>query len=228
MQCSLSEERKYVVVLASGVGKRMGTSLPKQFMCLKGKPVLLHTLEKIRQTDKSFQIVLVLNPAHVHYWEEIEKQYDVDIPCRVVLGGKERFYSVRNALMTIEDEQALVAIHDGVRPFVDKEILEDCFSTAKKYGNAISCVQSTDSVRLLTSDNDSRALERKNIMLVQTPQCFVCSTLKKAYSQPYCDSFTDDASVVENLGEKIHLSKGKKQNIKITTIEDIKTAESLL
>ncbi|MDO5760665.1 MAG: 2-C-methyl-D-erythritol 4-phosphate cytidylyltransferase [Bacteroidota bacterium] len=220
--------KKYVIVVASGVGKRMNASMPKQFLLLKGKPVLLHTLENIYMASKEYHIILVLNAMYMNYWEEVKHKYNIDIPHKIVEGGKERFFSVKNAMASIEDKEALVAIHDGVRPMVTREMMEECFLLAEKQGSAVCCVDSTDSVRIIDDKKESQSIDRQKIKLVQTPQCFYLSVLRRAYLQEYKESFTDDASVVENLGERIFLCKGERHNIKITTPLDLIIAERLL
>lgn len=220
--------RKYIIVVASGVGKRMGEILPKQFLLLKGKPVLVHTLENIYKAGKEYSILLVLNAQHLEIWQQIKTKYQLDIPHKVVIGGKERFFSVKNAIDTIEDKEAWVAVHDGVRPLISKEMIDNCFFVAEKEGSAVCCMDCTDSVRILNEKGDNQSIDRGKVKLIQTPQCFALSVLRKAYLQPYREEFTDDASVVESLGEKITLCKGDKHNLKITTPLDMTIAESLL
>lgn len=220
--------RKYIIVVASGVGKRMGENTPKQFLLLKGKPVLVHTLENIYKAKKDYSILLVLNSRHLEVWEEIKAKYHLNIPHKVVVGGRERFFSVKNAIDTIEDKEAWVAVHDGVRPLISKEIVDNCFFVAEKEGNAVCCMDCTDSVRIINNNESNQSIDRGRVKLIQTPQCFALSVLRKAYLQPYREEFTDDASVVESLGEKITLCKGDRHNIKITTPLDMTIAESLL
>lgn len=221
--------KKYVIIVASGSGKRMGECIPKQFLVLKNKPILLHTLENVYNSSSEYNIILVLNKEHLSLWKDIIEKYDVNIPHKVVYGGRERFFSVKNAIESInENSECLVAIHDGVRPFVNKDILHNCFALAEEKGNAVCCTRCVDSVRIISSNNNNSTFNRDNIRLVQTPQCFYLTTLKKAYQQEYSESFTDDASVVEKTGEKIFLCNGDRKNIKITTPEDLKIAESLL
>ena len=152
----------------------------------------------------------------------------MDIPHRIVFGGGERFFSVRNALMSIDEKECLVAVHDGVRPLVSAEVFEKCFSLAEVRSNAVTCVGSVDSVRLMSVGGNNESVDRDRVKLIQTPQCFKLSLLKKAYSQHYDKKFTDDASLVENLGRKIYLCEGSRENIKITTPFDLKLAECLL
>lgn len=226
MQCL--SYKKYVVIVASGTGKRMGLELPKQFLLLGDKPILLHTLISVYNANKNYNIILVLNKDHIHYWNEILEKYNVNIPHKIVLGGKERFNSVQNAINSITDvdEEALVAVHDGVRPFAGS-VFEPCFKMAEEKGNAISAIKSVDSIRMI-DNSKTRAIDRNSIMLVHTPQCFKLSLLRKAYEQEYSELFTDDASVVESLGETINICEGIRENIKITTPFDLKIAETLI
>ncbi len=206
----------------------MGEILPKQFLLLKGKPVLVHTLENIYKASAEYSILLVLNTQHLEIWEQIKTKYQLNIPHKVIIGGKERFFSVKNAINSIEDKEAWVAVHDGVRPLVSKEMIDNCFFVAEKEGSAVCCMDCTDSVRILNESGENQSIDRGRVKLIQTPQCFTLSVLRKAYLQPYREGFTDDASVVESLGEKITLCKGDKHNLKITTPLDITIAESLL
>lgn len=225
MQCL--SYKKYVIIVASGTGKRMGLELPKQFILLGDKPILLHTLISVYNANNNYNIILVLNQDHVHYWNEILEKYKVDIPHRIVFGGKERFNSVQNAVISIGDkEDALVAVHDGVRPFAGS-VFESCFKMTEEKGNAISAIKSVDSIRMI-ENSKTRAIDRNSIMLVHTPQCFKLSLLRKAYEQEYSELFTDDASVVESLGETINICEGIRENIKITTPFDLKIAETLI
>lgn len=215
---------KYAVVVAGGSGLRMGAAIPKQFLLLKGKPVLMHTLLKFSDCK---QIVLVLPEAQVAYWNELCNQYQFTLPHAIVHGGNERFFSVLNGLNALPDE-GLVAIHDGVRPCITEQIIFNSFNEAEKYGNAIVGVPSKDSVRMV-DDGKSIAVDRSKYYLIQTPQTFNLALLKKAYEQTvYQPTFTDDASVFESAGHHIHLVKGEYTNIKITTPEDLPLAELFL
>lgn len=219
--------RKIAIIVASGTGSRMGGEVPKQFLLLNGKPVLVHTLEKFLDIS-GCEIILALSEEGFSHWEPIARQYLPEATLRLVKGGETRFHSVKNALETIVGEDdALVAIHDGVRPFISLNILLNSFVAAASFGAVVTCVDSKDSVRLVEADRN-RALYRQNVKLVQTPQTFRLSVLREAYSVPFNESFTDDASVVEHMGHAIHLIEGSYSNIKITTPEDLWVGERMV
>lgn len=215
----------YAIIVAAGTGKRMGTDIPKQFLEIAGKPVLMHTIERFRLFDKSVKIIAVLPADQLSYWEELKAEYSFDIPHTIVKGGNSRFLSVKNGLMYVEIP-GLVAIHDGVRPFVRIGTIKRCFEAAEKHGNAIPVIPSADSLRVIT-DKGSIPVDRHNIRQVQTPQVFDAELIKKAFLQEYDPSFTDDATVLEKTGEVIHLVEGNVENIKITKPEDLLVSEAL-
>lgn len=202
----------------------MGSELPKQFLNLNGKPILIRTLEAFHHHDPAIKIILVLPESHQAYWKQLATDHSFDIPIQVVPGGKERFHSVKNGLDTIKEE-GLVAVHDAVRPLVDPDIIESTFNSAEKNGAAISVVKLKESIRQIDGIK-SQAVPRENYRLVQTPQVFRSSLLKRAYEQPYQGDFTDDASVVENIGHPVALVEGSYKNIKITTPEDMELAKT--
>lgn len=216
----------YLIVVAGGTGSRMGADMPKQFLLLKGRPILMRTIERFREALPKLKVVLVMHPDYVDLWNRLCEEYKFDCPCKVVEGGKERFHSVKNGLDSITDAEpdAVVGVHDAVRPLVDTEVIREAYRLAKTQGAVVPVVAATDSVRMLRADGTSVALERKNICLVQTPQVFSLSLLREAYSQPYTPAFTDDASVVESLEKKVTLISGNKENIKITTPVDMEYA----
>jgi 2-C-methyl-D-erythritol 4-phosphate cytidylyltransferase len=219
--------QKIAVIVASGTGSRMGSETPKQFLPLNGKPVLVHTLEKFLSIHDC-HVILVLSESGIAFWQPIAEQFfpDTDIP--VITGGDTRYQSVKNALDSLDiDVPTLVAVHDAVRPLVPLNVILNAYVVAEQFGSAVTCVDSKDSVRLITEDSN-QALERKKVKLIQTPQTFQWDILKKAYELPYIDSFTDDASVVEAAGYAIHLVEGSYANLKITTPEDLFLAEHLL
>lgn len=218
---------KYAIIVAGGSGSRMKSSVPKQFLTLGNKPILVHTIEKFLQIPE-LQLVLALPAEAIEYWNNISSDFFEDASrIKTVEGGKTRFQSVKNALLSIKDSQGLVAVHDGVRPFVSKDIIQASFDLAEEKLTAVVCVDSKDSVRMLEND-DSRSVERKNVKLVQTPQTFDLELLKKAYQVNDNELFTDDASVVEQFGQKIFLLDGDYRNIKITSPEDMQIAEVFL
>lgn len=224
---STTMPRKIAIIVASGTGSRMGGEIPKQFLPLKGKPVLVHTLEKFLAIN-GCEIILALSEEGFGHWESIAREYLPDASLTLVTGGETRFHSVKNALGAIEgDGPALVAIHDGVRPFVSLNILLNSFVAAESFGAVVTYVDSKDSVRL-SEGGTNRALDRRSVKLIQTPQTFRLSVLRNAYNVPYSEHFTDDASVVEHSGHAIHLIEGSYSNIKITTPEDLVMGEVML
>jgi 2-C-methyl-D-erythritol 4-phosphate cytidylyltransferase len=216
----------YVVIVAGGTGKRMGGDTPKQFLELAGKPVLMHTIERFRLFNDAIEIITVLPENQLRSWSELQKRYSFDIPHTLVRGGAHRFLSVKRGLEFV-NSPGLVAIHDGVRPLVKTETIKRCFEEAEKYGNAVPVISPSDSLRLLTG-NSNEPVGKMDIKQIQTPQVFNISLIKKAYRQDYDNSFTDDATVLEKTGERIHLVEGNRENIKITNPEDLFIAQTLL
>jgi 2-C-methyl-D-erythritol 4-phosphate cytidylyltransferase len=219
--------QNHVIIVAGGSGSRMETDTPKQFLLLKGKPVLMHTCETFYRFDPSLSFIIVLPAEHIDTWETLCKTHSFTIPHRVVEGGSERFYSVRNALRTIHPNESLVAIHDGVRPLVSHQTIQTAFDAAYKHGNAIPVIPVIESVRE-KNQTENRIIDRSKLHLIQTPQVFKCSLICKAYEQDYSSLYTDDASVLEEMGEKIVLTKGNLENIKITRPIDLIIAEALM
>lgn len=215
----------YALIVAGGSGERMKTGIPKQFIEIAGRPVLMHTIEKFRLFDSSADIIAVLPENQFEYWKALQKKHSFNIPHTIVKGGETRFHSVKNGLQYI-DEPGLVAIHDGVRPFVSIETIKRCFETAEKLGNAIPVISPPDSVRMITATGNEPA-DRMVIKLVQTPQVFRTGLIKKAFLQEWRPEFTDDAMVLEKAGERINLVEGNRENIKITNPEDLIIARSL-
>ena len=216
----------YALIVAGGEGKRMGTEIPKQFLELDGKPVLMHTISRFREFNESIEIITVLPGNQLQYWAQLCKKYSFFIPNTLVTGGPTRYLSVKNGLQHVE-ENSLVAIHDGVRPLVSTQTLKRCFEAAKKFGNAVPVVSPADSLRMI-NEKGSIQVDRKTIKIIQTPQVFVSGLIKNAYLHKYKADFTDDASVLEELGEIIHLVEGNRENIKITNPEDLVIAAALL
>ncbi|MCF8302278.1 MAG: 2-C-methyl-D-erythritol 4-phosphate cytidylyltransferase [Bacteroidales bacterium] len=204
----------------------MGHDVPKQFMQLGRKPVILHTIERFFRAVAGIEMVIVLPVTEISRWEEIKKQYRFDAPVKIAEGGKQRFDSVKNGLDLLP-EAGLVAIHDAVRPLVHQQVITNSFRLAERYGNAVPAVMPRDSVREVIDDTN-HPMFRESLRLIQTPQTFRTELIKKAYEQAYKPAFTDDASVVENLGKRIHLFEGNYENIKITHPADIPLAEALL
>jgi 2-C-methyl-D-erythritol 4-phosphate cytidylyltransferase len=218
----------YVIIVAGGKGLRMGSDIPKQFLPIGGKPVLMRTLERFRAYDDALQIILVLPEAQQAYWRELCGQYHFDVEYRLANGGQTRFHSVQNGLALVPDEaEGVVGVHDGVRPFPSIEVIRNCYATARTKKAVIPVIPVVETVRHLEGDK-SVTVPRGDYRLVQTPQTFDIQLLKAANRQPYNDGFTDDASVVESYGFEITLVEGNRENIKITTPYDLKIAEVLL
>lgn len=218
----------YVVIVAGGKGLRMGGDVPKQFLLLGGKPVLMRTIERFHAFDAQLQIILVLPPDQQGYWHELCLAHHFKLPYLLVDGGATRFESVRNGLALIpNDAQGMVAVHDGVRPMVSVKVIERCFAMACKAQAVIPVTPVVETLRQIMPDGASQTVNRDAYRLVQTPQTFDLQLLKQAYQQPYSTAFTDDASVVEALGMQITMVEGNKENIKITTPFDLDVCERL-
>ena len=218
--------KRHVIIVAGGKGLRMGGEIPKQFLPIGGKPVLMRTLEAFYSFDNDMHIILVLPLDQQQYWKELCKQYDFSIPYDMATGGETRFHSVKNGLMLV-DGKGVVGVHDGVRPFVSSDVMTRCYMAAEADKAVVPVIEVVETIRLL-QDNGSETVPRNMYRLVQTPQVFEVSLLKEAYEQSYVDNFTDDASVVEALGVKIQLVEGNRENIKLTTPFDLKMAEMLV
>ena len=217
---------KHVIIVAGGIGKRMQSEIPKQFLNVAGKPVLIHTFECFINYSEDIKITLVLPEPYIDFWKSLCKRFTFEIDHKVVEGGPTRFISVRKGLKEIQNG-SLVAIHDGVRPLVAKETLNRVFKKAEETGNAIPAVKINESLRKI-NDKNSFFVNRRKYRLIQTPQCFHAELIKKAYQQEFKEEFTDDATVVEAMGIKINLVAGNMENIKITKPGDIKIAEAFL
>lgn len=218
--------QKYVIVVAGGTGTRMQSVVPKQFIELCGKPILLHTLQKFIDVIPEIKIVLVLSLDFKKEWESICKKYNFNYPVELAQGGETRFHSVKNGLALVPNN-CIVGIHDAARPLVSADTIKNTFKTAQKKGNASPFVPQNESIREIMG-SENWAVDRNSYVIVQTPQCFESSLLKKAFLQDYNSSFTDDASVLEAIGEKINLVEGNRENIKITTQQDLIIAKALM
>ena len=218
----------YIIIVAGGKGLRMGSDIPKQFLPIGGKPVLMRTLERFREYSADLQIILVLPEAQQDYWQELCRKYNFEVEYQLANGGQTRFHSVQNGLALVPDDaEGVVGVHDGVRPFPSIEVISNCYVTARTAKAVIPVIPVVETVRHL-SPLTSITVPRDEYRLVQTPQTFDIQLLKAANRQPYNDSFTDDASVVESYGHPITLVEGNRENIKITTPYDIVVAEALL
>jgi 2-C-methyl-D-erythritol 4-phosphate cytidylyltransferase len=216
----------YAILVAGGKGLRMGTDLPKQFLTLAGKPVLMHTLEAFQKADASTVLILVLPMNQQAFWADLCVRHGFKVPHRLADGGVTRFDSVRNGLEKVEDN-GLIAVHDGVRPLVSAELIRRCFQAAASEGAVVPVHEVSESLRKVEGKG-SRAVDRSLYRAVQTPQTFQSDILRKAYEQDYRGTFTDDAAVVEAAGYHISLVEGIPENIKITTPLDLLLAEQLL
>ena len=221
--------KRYLIVVAGGKGTRMGGEMPKQFQLLGGKPLVMVTLERLNAIDPAMQLILVLPAQHIELWKQLCKEHSFAVPLILAQGGSTRFHSVQNGLAQVDDmEDALVGVHDGVRPFVSPKVLDECFSRAWTDGAAIPMIDLQDSLRHIVGFDATEVVPRDRYRLVQTPQVFKLSLLRRAYEQRFVESFTDDASVVEALGEKVSGVEGNRENIKITTPFDMLVAKTLM
>ncbi len=218
----------YIIIVAGGKGLRMGSDIPKQFLPIGGKPVLMRTLERFREYSEDIQIILVLPEAQQDYWHELCQEYHFDVEYTLANGGQTRFHSVQNGLAKVPDDAiGVVGVHDGVRPFPSIEVIRNCYTTAREKKAVIPVIPVVETVRHLEGEQ-SKTVPRDAYRLVQTPQTFDIQLLKAANRQPYNAGFTDDASVVEAFGYNITLVEGNRENIKITTPYDLKIAEVLI
>ena len=216
----------YALIVAGGKGLRMGTELPKQFLPIGGKPVLMRTLEAFYTYNSEIQIILVLPHSQQDYWKQLCREYFFPVPHVIADGGETRFHSVKNGLAWVKTP-GLVGVHDGVRPFVSQEVISRCYDLAAEKKAVIPVIDVVETVRHLEGEG-SVTVNRDDYKLVQTPQVFDAELLKQAYNQSYTPHFTDDASVVEALGVPVVLTAGNRENIKITTPFDLNIATALL
>jgi 2-C-methyl-D-erythritol 4-phosphate cytidylyltransferase len=216
---------KYAIIVAGGSGTRMGGDIPKQFQLLKGKPVLWHTLKAFTDAYDDIQLVLVLPEAHLQHGETIAKEFSLH-RIRITQGGETRFQSVKNGLRLV-DAHSIVFVHDGVRCLVTPQLIKRCAEMALEKGNAIPAIAATDTIRIETSVGN-HVVDRNHVHIIQTPQTFFSNIIKPAFEQPYEESFTDEANVVEKTGVKINLVEGESTNIKITKPIDLLIAEKIL
>ena len=219
--------KKYLVVVAGGTGKRMGGEIPKQFIVVGDRPVIIHTIDKFVRYDPDIGIIIVLPSDWIDYWNTLSDQYRFRNFDHIVEGGEERFHSVRNGLAKIS-AGSLVAVHDAVRPLVSIDTIRRCFNEAEEKGNAIPVITPSGSVRISTPGEVSSPLDRSRVKLIQTPQVFRSDLILDAYRQEYSPAFTDDATVLEAAGNRINLVEGNPENIKITTLADLLYAGQLL
>ena len=231
----------YAIILAGGKGLRMGGDVPKQFLPVGGLPILMHTIRRFREYSSSLNIILVLPREQHDYWRELCQTYGFQESYAVAEGGATRFHSIQNGLQLVPDDaEGVISVHDGVRPFVSVDVIARCYETARREGTAVPVVPVVETIRQLINhpdatkgrelkrDETSVTVPRDDYRLVQTPQAFDIQLHKRAYRQPFCEAFTDDASVVEAMGHSITLVEGNRENIKITTPFDIVVGEALV
>lgn len=216
----------FIIIVAGGKGLRMGGDVPKQFLPIGGKPVLMRTLERFRAYSGTLQIILVLPKEQQDYWKQLCSDYAFDVDYQLTDGGPTRFHSVQNGLKLVPDDaDGCVGVHDGVRPFVALDVIGRCYDEARRSGAAIPVVPVVETLRHVPSGKN---VLRSDYCLVQTPQVFAVGLLKAANRQDYSERFTDDASVVEAYGAAVTMVDGNRENIKITTPYDLKVAEALI
>ncbi len=230
--------KNFAIIVAGGKGLRMNSKLPKQFLELEGIPILVRTLQRFKEALPNIELILVINKDYVEYWMELEERFDLKgLSIKTVTGGASRFHSVLNGLNTIETDNGIVGIHDAVRPMISPECIRKIYSKASINLAVIPVVVLKDSIRKISpspkegieaEELESVSVNRSDYRLVQTPQCFELNILRKAYEQDYTNTFTDDASVVESIGQNLTLTEGEFQNIKITTQEDMFWASSYM
>ena len=218
--------KKFAIVVAGGSGNRMKNAIPKQFIELNGFPILMHTIKAFYNFDPNLEFILVLPHGLLLLWDQLCEKHNFNIKHTIAFGGETRFQSVQNGLDLISDD-GIVFIHDGVRPLVSAQTLQNCFELALEKGNALPVIAVSESVRMVEG-LENKAVDRSKYFLVQTPQTFQTQLIKKAYKQSTSNSFTDDATVLEGIGKTIHLVEGNRENIKITFPEDLVYAEVLI
>lgn len=211
--------KKSVIIVAAGTGSRMNASIPKQFIELDGKPILMHTILRFYEYDPGITIILVLSENEIESWNSLVNKHSFSIKHTIVKGGEKRFHSVKNGLGAIT-EKCIIAIHDGVRPFCSMALIKRCFEEAEKKSNAIPAISIYETMRKVEGEKNF-TVTRDNFRIIQTPQCFDSALLIKAYQNSGAENFTDDATVFESDGNRINLVDGEKNNIKITIQEDL-------
>ena len=218
-----------VIIVAGGIGRRMGTAVPKQFLLLRDKPIVMHTIEKFYSAfqNHNLRIILVLNPNYFDYWHELKQKFNFNIPVTEITGGQERFHSVRNGL-EIAYNEGIIAVHDAVRPFINQQFLLYLYQEAKKFKSAVPYTLPKSSIRI-EQNGQNQPLPRDKIRIIQTPQMFDAQKLKQAYAKiEYNKNLTDDATVYQTVGFNVHLVRGLDDNIKITTETDYLLAKILI
>lgn len=218
--------KRYVIIVAGGTGTRMNSLVPKQFVELQGKPVLMHTVEKFTNTFPDISVIVVLANQLNDDWKKLCTKHNFTIQHQLTDGGETRYHSVKNGLALVPDA-CIVGIHDAARPLVSKQTILSAYETAEMRGNASPAIPLNDSIRYLKG-KESVAVDRTHYSIIQTPQCFHSDLIKKAFLKEYKPEFTDDATVLEAFGERINLVEGNRENIKITTEQDLLIAEAIM
>jgi 2-C-methyl-D-erythritol 4-phosphate cytidylyltransferase len=219
---------RYVIIVAGGIGSRMKSDRPKQFIELLGVPIIVRTIRCFLDYEPGISIIICVHRNFRSYLEGLIEKYELrGASIRITNGGETRFESVRNGLALVDNGQSLVAIHDAARPFVSQQTIKNCFETAAQKGNAVPCVPVNDSLRKI-SNNVNSSVNRNEYKIIQTPQCFISGRIKQAFSEAQSVSFTDDATVLEAIGEKINLVEGNEENIKITSPHDLLIGRAIL
>jgi len=217
--------KQFVIIVAGGSGERMQSDIPKQFLEVKGIPVLMRSIRAFYQFNPEIKLIVALPEKQIAYWQQLCQKYAFNSKHEIVAGGNTRYHSVKNALKKV-DSEGIVAIHDGVRPLVSQQTIQRVFETAATHGNAVPYINIADSVRQVTQEGNN-PVDRSKYKLIQTPQAFTCKSIQKAYEQPFDPLFTDDASVAEKAKQKINLVGGNHENIKVTTPVDLIIAHAL-
>ena len=217
---------KSALIVAGGSGLRMGSAIPKQFLLLKGRPLLMHTIEKFYSTQLFDPILVVLPESEMEQWEKLKAEHLFTIEHKIVAGGTTRFESVKSGLKSITHQNGMIAIHDGVRPLVSVELIRKCMEALDNFSNAIPAIPMVDTLRKIEGAK-SEVIDRNILRAIQTPQCFHLELLRKAYENKE-NNTTDDASVFEQDGNNIHLVEGEKSNLKITILSDLIVAGALI
>lgn len=214
-------QNQYVIIVAGGTGSRMQNTLPKQFIEIKGEPIIIKTINCFLKYNPVIKIIISVHHDFVNYMEDLLRMNHLNTnDIKLTQGGATRFESVKNGLDHIDENNCVVAIHDAARPFVSLQTIKNCFETAMLKGNAVPCISLNESIREVNL-HKNMAVNRNNYKIIQTPQCFLSNKIKKAFEQSYNPLFTDDATVLESIGEEINLVEGNVENIKITTPNDL-------
>ena len=218
--------QKHAIIVAGGTGTRMKGEVPKQFMLLNGKPVIQYSLDAFYAYEASIHIIVVVHPEYTSYWKVLCREYQISVPHIVVNGGENRFDSVKNGLARIQKD-GLVAVHDAARPLINADFIKHLFLTAENFGSSMPGIPLNDTIRKIEGDTSSQ-LDRNFLRAMQTPQVYMVSELKRAYTQPFRLLYTDEASVMQSAGFPVYLTEGRPWNIKITNPEDLELAEVLM